>query len=241
MMSDNFRKSLYRTLFWIALLSSWPAFLVFEFAYIVAIFWIGVFVLLIRNDRRKAWRLLFFSAWILVPLINFMIGTIGYFSGTATVRAVGYPAPEFFNLEPQYRVWRSSSGCMRYGHEPFTHGPRNAAIYLWANLFGYQRDVYQGYYPDERETQQLLNQQGKRVDVHQTERGIDFLLDGKKYQIRNQDRRAMLLPDSCRSGRVVVVGDELLIFKSDTSPPIQTYLADHKTGLIFACYWGRFF
>jgi hypothetical protein len=240
MMSDSFRKNLYRTLFWIALLSSWPAFLVFEFAYVVAMFWICVFVLLIRNDRRKAWRLLFFSAWILVPLINFMIGTIGYFSGTATIRAVGYPAPEFFNLEPQYRVWRSSSGCIQYGHEPFTHGPRNAAIYLWTNLLGYQRNVYQGYYPDEHKTQQLLSQQSKPVDVHQTEQGMDFLLDGKQYQIRNQDHRAMALPDSCRSGRVVVVNDELVIFKPDTSPN-QAYLADHKTGLVFACYWGIFF
>ncbi|SHH96778.1 hypothetical protein SAMN04488109_6313 [Chryseolinea serpens] len=241
MMSDSRRKNIHRPLFKIALYCSWPAFLFFEIGgYVVAIFWVAVFVLLIRQDRRKAWRLLFFSPWIIIPLFHFTAGTIGYFSGTAALGGVGYPGPGFFNLDRQYRAWHSTSGCVQYGNEPLTDGPRNAAIYLWTNLCGYQRDVYQGYYPDERKTQQLLNQQGKMVDVHQTERGIDFLLDGKKYQIRNQDHRAMPLPDSCRSGRVVVVGDELLIFKSDTSP-IQTYLADHKTGLIFACYWGSFF
>lgn len=240
-MSDSRRKNIHRALYRIALFSSWPAFLFFEIGgYVVAIFWAVVFVLLIRHDRRKACRLLLFSAWIIVPLINFAAGTIGYFSGTAAVRSVGYPAPGFFNLDPQYRVWHSTSGCVQYGNEPLTHGPRNAAIYLWTNLFGYQRDVYQGYYPDEVKTQQLLDQQGMIVDVHRTNQGVGFLLDGKKYQIRNQDHRAMALPDSCRSGRVVVLDDELVIFKSDTSSN-QTYLADNKTGFIFACYWGSYF
>jgi len=239
-MSDSRRKNIYRKLFWIACLISWPAFLLFEIAYVVAIFWLIVFILLIRHDRRRAWRLLFFSAWILVPVINFMIGTIGYFSGRATTLTVGYPLPELFNLDPQYRVWRSTSGCIVYGHEPLTHGPRNAAIHLWTNLLGYQRNVYHGYYPDEIKTQELLDQQGKAVTVHRTDEGIDFLYNEKNCQIHNSDYRALALPDTILSGRAVVVGDELLIFKSD-SVTNCTYLTDNKTGVIFACYRDGYF
>src|SRR5690349_25134429 len=119
MMSDSRRRNIYRVLFKIALYCSWPAFLLFEIGgYVVAIFWVAVFVLLIRQDRRKAWRLLFFSPWIIIPLFHFTAGTIGYFSGTAALGGVGYPGPGYFNLDRQYRAWHSTSGCVQYGNDP---------------------------------------------------------------------------------------------------------------------------
>jgi hypothetical protein len=98
-----------------------------------------------------------------VSAFSLMEGASGYLSGTAAIRGVGYPGPEYGNLDPEYRVYRPTSGCLVMGTEILTHVPNNVAIALLTKVFGPMRGTYRGPYPSRDEAGDALR--GSRMVV----------------------------------------------------------------------------
>jgi hypothetical protein len=101
---------------------------------------------------------------MLIAGLSFAEGTWGYFAGTARLRGVGMPGPEYGNLDAGLRVYRSTSGCIVWGTEPLTHLPNNLAIALLTTLFGPMRGTYHGPYPDRSQVRDALRASRESVD-----------------------------------------------------------------------------
>ena len=224
--------------FWSALISSWLTFFIFFTLPFGLLFWlIALIVLFIRKTKQK-WYLICFSAWTVIPLFNFATATNDYFSGQATFKYVGLPEPEFYNLDRQFRAWNSTSGCIVLGFEALTQAPNNWAIKLWTNLFGFQKGVYKGTYPDKIEAGKIVDSIGQEINFSQNEMTYKFHLDNKDYIISETEHRDMQNLDSCKSAKVALINGELIIFKPTIrSDESVSYLADSKTGKIFARYY----
>jgi hypothetical protein len=181
------------------------------------------------------WYLLAFSAWTFIPTFNILTGTKDYFTGKATMRHFGLPTREFYNLDKDYRTWKSTSGCIVMGFEPLTQFPNNLAIKFWTSLLGYQRGVYRGPYPDKADAIKMIEGNGEEVEMLKSEGQIKFRINNKVVEvsgIRNWDTTEL---DSCKIAKVAIVDNELIIIK----PTLHTqvlYLADNNTGKIFAEY-----
>jgi hypothetical protein len=96
----------------------------------------------------------------LVIAHSFAEGVAGYLNGTATLRGAGYPGPEYHNLDPEYRVYRRTSGCLVTGTEILTHIPNNVAIALLTKVFGPMRGTFDGPYPSRAEAKTALQGAG---------------------------------------------------------------------------------
>ena len=224
--------------FWTALISSWLTFIIFfTIPFGLLLWFIALTVLFIRKTKLK-WYLIGFSAWTVIPTVSFLSGTKDYFTGQATFRYVGYPEPEFYNLDTEFRAWNSTSGCIVMGFEPLTQTPNNWAIKFWTNLFGFQKGVYKGTYPDEIEAGKIIDSVGKEISFSKNEMTYKFNLDDKNYAISERGHRDMQNLDSCKTAKVTLFDNDLIIFKPTIiSDEFVTYLADSKTGEIFARYY----
>lgn len=238
-------------LFWIALITSWLLFLLFFTLPLAFLFWTGVLLYLFLSRTKLKWYLLLLSSWTLVPLYGFLAGTNDYFQGQATIKTYGLPGPEFWNLHPQFRAWRSTSGCVVMGDEIFTQTPNNIAVKFWTKLLGPQPHVYQGYYPSKQETDSLLRIGGARVKYERSDQTIAFNFNGESIQIENKlnEHRIIMLhrqlvsgglsnSDKIDSANVLIFNNECIIFQPiwDTLK-LQTILADRNTGKAFARYF----
>jgi hypothetical protein len=110
-----------------------------------------------------------FKAILAIPVTvaawSFMEGTVGYLGGTAVFRGLGYPGQEFYNLEPKYRVYWKTSGCIVLGTEFLTHVPYNVAVMGLATVFGPMRGTYHGPYPTRQEAGAVLRDSGETVGL----------------------------------------------------------------------------
>lgn len=222
-----------------ALISSWLTFLFVFTIPFGFLLWLVVLILLFIRKTKLKWFLIVFSAWTLVPAYSFLSGTIDYFSGKATLKYIGEPEPAFFNLDRNYRAWNSTSGCVVFGYEPLIHGPNNAAVQLWTTMLGFQKDVYKGYYPDEKQTDSLLSITAQTTTFVKNEFRLNFKLNGKNYQIVETSHQDMQSLDSITLAKVSLFNKELIIFKPEIpGDETVTYLADYTTGKIFARYYA---
>jgi hypothetical protein len=221
--------------FWTALISSWLTFVFFFTAPFGLIYWVIILIILIIRRSKTKWYLLAFSAWTFIPTCNFLNGTKDYFTGQATLKHFGLPTREFYNLDKDYRTWKSTSGCIVMGFEPLTQLPNNFAVKFWTNLLGYQRGVYRGIYPDKSDAVKMIERNGEEVEILKSGAQITFRINNIPVQvkrIRHWDTKEL---DSCKTAKVFIVGNELIIIK----PIFRTdvlYLADNNTGSIFAEY-----
>lgn len=136
------------------LIISWATFWMFLLSPFGFIAWIGILIYLISKKSHLKWYLIF-SAWVFVPGLNFLTGTVHYFTGTASLRGVGGPET-YHGIDRDTRVKSTSSGCIFVGFEPFVFAANNAAIRLCTNAFGYQRGAYTGIYPTEEEAREVM-------------------------------------------------------------------------------------
>ncbi len=104
----------------------------------------------------KLVRRFVFAIPILVFAHSCAMGTFDYLTGKGMRKTVGYPAPEAENLDPETRLYSSSSGCVVYGTELLTHAPYNLALGVMVGLFGPMSGTYQGPYPDRDEALEAL-------------------------------------------------------------------------------------
>ena len=225
-----------KILFWTALISSWMTcvfFLTMPFGFL---FWLIVLRALAKRKTKLKRYLILSSAWIVIPALSFLYGTATYFAGKATL-AVGGPSEEGLNLDRDYRAWGSLIGCTAPGVEIFTDLPNNLAVMLWTKIFGFQRSVYHGFYPDKAEADEILSKKGQTINFTRDDSIVRFSLGERNFIIQKTRKWRNFNIDNSRTAQAAIIDDQLIIF----SPlphicMVETYLADVKTGKIFAKY-----
>ena len=227
------------TYFTIGLIASWVLIVFFFTIPIGFVIWLGCLIVLFRNRSKLKWALILFSGWLGVSFITFSIGVSDYCSGQAEFIGVGLPGPESHNLDRKYRVGSTSSGCVVVGIELITNPIRNAAIKTCFNLFGYQKGTYTGFYPTKLETEKILETQADSISFSISEREFLFNMNKGKYQIHDGGFKKHEVHDSCRIAKVAIINNELIVFRpllTDNYKKV-TYLAEKKSGKIFARYY----
>jgi hypothetical protein len=228
-----------QTVFWIAVITSWLTLPLFVFMPFGLLFWIGALLYLFLEKSKFKWYLLLFSSWTLVSLWSFASGTKDYFQGKAAIESFGLPDAEFYNLDPDLRVWNSTSGCIVMGSELFTQAPNNLAVRFWTSLLGTQKGVYTGTYPTKDEAKELMN---KSESVTLTKQADAFLLNYRNQTLilRSDNYKDVDLLERTTKGKVIVFNNECLLVetKADTTRPV-ILLADRSNGKIFARYYNN--
>ena len=225
-----------QTVFWLALISSWLTFIFFFTIPFGLLFWICAVVYLFIKKTQLKWYLLIASSWTIIPALSFVLGSKDYFQGKATIENIGLVDAEYFNLDPKLRAWKSSSGCMVIGFEPFTQVPNNLAVNFWTSLLGPQKGVYNGVYPTKEQAIELMN---KSVQVGLTK-------DANTIHLNYNNQSLLFQPDvnefkeleNTDSLKAAVFNNQCLLVEiaTDTNKHV-TLLADKSNGKIFARYY----
>jgi hypothetical protein len=179
-----------------------------------------------KKSVKLGFIALLVSPFVLIPVFSFSSGMVGYFTGNAHLRYYGLPGAEFFNLHPELRCYKSTSGCIVNGSEIFTQTPNNAAIRMFAGYFGPMKGTYQGPYPLRDEVFQILTSAKsmpfdigkKEAKTQKTPIPEKILLSEKVIGIK--DLRYSLYRDSC-----LIIGNRF-----------YAELYDYVTGRKFAVY-----
>ncbi|MCB9698735.1 MAG: hypothetical protein H6738_18280 [Alphaproteobacteria bacterium] len=85
---------------------------------------------------------------VVIPGSNVGSAVVAYASGTAELRTYGMPDPEFFNLDPTWRMHWRTRGCVIDGTEALTDEPYNATLKLLVTVFGPMPGAYDGPIPE---------------------------------------------------------------------------------------------
>jgi len=226
-----------QNLFWIAIISSWLAILFFFFIPFSLLFWIGALVYLFISRAKLKWYLLLFSSWTLIPVWNFASGSKDYFQGKAAIETFGMPTGEFYNLDPELRVWNSTSGCMAYGIEPFIQVPNNLAIRFWTSLLGPQKGVYTGIYPTKEQAKELINK-SECVSLSRRADAFTFNYRNVVIALQSDDYDDSYILDKTIDAKAFILNNECILIEttSDDNQPV-ILLADNRNGKIFARYY----
>ncbi|WP_299108676.1 hypothetical protein [uncultured Tenacibaculum sp.] len=236
------KKNYIKPLFWVAVISSW-IFFVFPLIWLLPFaFWVLFLIVLLIRKSDLTWKLLLFSSWSLLPLFSLVGGIGNYLDGNARLKGVGYPGFGFSNLDKEYRVYRSTSGCIFIGNEFFTHAPNNFMVKLCTTLFGYQKGVYTGFYPTPKEANEIVKTSGNALQYKLKEKEILFEVDNKKYQVsidrfmfRKKEQKARL-PEV----QIALYKEELIVLKMIDEEQSQfIYLVDRLSGKRFCVYLLR--
>jgi hypothetical protein len=141
-------------------------------------FFILSLILLVRKKFVIVATLICLSPYIILSIYSACNAAYGYCAGTATLMGVGRPTLRSKSLDRDYRYYRSSSGCMVWGFELFTHLPNNLQLMAMSKLLGPMRGVYSGYYPTKSEAINLLSKE----DTSQFLFSPDFLYSPDDYE-----------------------------------------------------------
>lgn len=163
---------------------SWATFWMFLLSPFGLLAWIGILIYLIVKKSKLKWYFLL-SAWLFVPSCNFLTGTVRYFAGTASLQGVGGPQT-FHGIDRETRVISTSSGCILVGFEPFVFPANNAAVWLWTNLFGFQRGSYKGAFPTEDEAEKIIKS-ADTIIVKHIDNFLLFNTAGQKVKVDTSD------------------------------------------------------
>lgn len=174
--------------------------------------------------------------------------TIQYMSGTARLKYVGMPDPEFYNIDREYRCRNSTSGCLVLGYEWFTQGLSNATLRFLITLFGFQKGAYTGEYPTEEEIVKMVKTEGRQMKLADKSIAIHLESLGDTIEIDPFETANWVLksefynnaePNGKLTGRCVLKNDFLVLtineHPSDTTNSYY-YLIDALKGETFALY-----
>jgi len=133
---------------------------------------LGAGALLAKQGRkRKAVLSLLLTPLVALPLINVLFATGTYWGGTAELRGVGLPGPNYRSLDPVVRCSRRSSGCLVDGSEVLTQTPHNLALRAWGALCGPMPGAYDGPLPTLEEALTFVREEGLVVSQQELEAG----------------------------------------------------------------------
>jgi len=125
---------------------------------------------LIKSWRRHAWL----PALLLLianPLgVFFMGGLVDYAGGAPTLRSMGLPSREFFNIDRESRCFRRTGGCVVSGNEWVFEVPHNLGVQISVAMFGPPSRSYDGPYPTKDEALKLVSAAPK-LDVAEFNKG----------------------------------------------------------------------
>ena len=231
-------KRIAQTLFWIAAVSSWLTFIFFFSIPFGLLFWLVVLIYLFVKRTKLKWYLLLCSSWTVVPLISFVVGTKDYFQGKAAIETFGMPDAEFYNLDPDLRLWNSTSGCIVLGFESFTQVPNNLAVKFWTKTLGRQKGVYKGIYPTREQAEEMIKQ-GEQVSLSKVADTI-FLNNSKQNLLLTSSNYSDLAElEKTSSAKAFILNNECLLIEpnGDTTKRV-IMLADKNNGTVFARYYN---
>lgn len=117
--------------------------------------WFVILVFLIVKKYKIKWYIIF-SAWIVVPICSFFIGTILYFNAEAYINEGHGGCETFHGIDEDTRVISNSGGRVFWGFEPFVYPTNNLAVRLCTILFGYEEGAYTGVFPSESEAKEII-------------------------------------------------------------------------------------
>ena len=160
-----------------------------------------------------------------------------YFNGKASLRFIGYPAIEAWNLDRDLRVWHSSTGCFESGFEPLTNNANNFAVRLWSSVFGHQPNVYHGYFPDRKTARVLIDSLGQPVTLRGQKLKGSFSISNRPYTLSSPIGDFQVSDNL--PARVIIMDDLIILQPIRQDNLLITYLDDKETGEVFARYWDR--
>ena len=110
---------------------------------------------MVSTVRKKAWFALFLLLSLNPLAVFFAGGVVAYFQGAPTIRFMGLPDIESFNIDRSTRCFSSGGGCVMHGNEWVFLTPHNLAVRTMAQIFGPPSRSYDGPYPTQEEAMQL--------------------------------------------------------------------------------------
>lgn len=137
----------------ISWLTSW--FLIIPISLISLI--VTIYKLAIRKSKLTKYAILL-SPFVVLPILNIGMGIIDYAQGDARLQLIGFPAPEFANIHPEYRIGQESLGCTITGTEYLTSFRYNQTVKFLIKNFGYQKGSYIGTMPNKVAAKELLKE-----------------------------------------------------------------------------------
>ena len=117
---------------------------------------VTIYKLSIRKSKLTKYAIIL-SPFLILPILNVGMGIIDYSNGNAKIKSIGYPAPEFANIDNEYRVEYYSLGCTFSGTEYLTSFRYNQTIKFLIKKFGYQKESYIGIMPTKEEAKEFLS------------------------------------------------------------------------------------
>lgn len=185
--------------------------------------WLPGFGLVLARSRKLAPWFALASPFIAAPVLNALLGGAGYFLGTARFQTVGMPGPEFNDLDPDYRVRWSTSGCLVNGAELLYQTPHNVVVMALVRSFGPMRGVYDGPYPTREEARAAIEVFGALASREELAGGV-LVSPGRRVQLtaevleRLEDPRLRTgIAEPTDTWRAVVL-DELLVLERVDGP-----------------------
>jgi hypothetical protein len=231
-------KRIVQILFWTAAISSWLTFIFFFTIPFGLLFWLGVLVYLFIKRTKLKWYLLLCSSWTVVPLVSFVSGTKDYFQGKAAIETFGMPDAEFYNLDPNLRLWKSTSGCIVIGFEPFTQVPNNLAVKLWTKMLGTQSGVYNGIYPTKEQAEEMIKH-GEQMNLFEVADTIILNNNKQNLFLTTSNHSDLAELEKSNSAKAFILDNECLLIEpnGDTTKSV-IILADKNKGSVFARYYN---
>lgn len=135
----------------------------------------------IGTSRFKNWVLIIFCIFLILPIWNIGMGIIDYSQGDARLKLIGFPAPEFANIDQEYRLENQSLGCMFTRIEYLTSFRYNQTVKFLIKNFGYQKNSYVGIMPTKEEAKEFLTNGDYEIGK------IEFIEDDK-FEIVNASK-----------------------------------------------------
>lgn len=116
---------------------------------------VTIFKLMKRKSKLTKYAVIL-SPFLILPILNIVMAIKDYSQGEAKLKLIGYPAPEFANINREYRTENYSLGCNFTGVEYLASFRYNQAVKFLIKNFGYQKNSYIGIMPTKEEAKELL-------------------------------------------------------------------------------------
>lgn len=194
---------------------------------------------LLRRRRRLGVGCLLLSPYLVLAALSLLLGIVSYFAGTAQLRSFGMPGREFDNLDPHWRVYRSTSGCIVDGSEIFTQEPNNAVVKLLFRALGPMRGVYAGPYPSREEAAAYLKDAVAIPRAALQSGAVSVGGQPVALEAQTASELSRLFPSGELTAAMVGAGRELLLLTGISERGEQNVaLIDGRRGRRFAIYYN---